>query len=185
MDASDPASARATMVFSIPPLPADDFRYRADCGGGSLNDLGPYVVAADRVLFGAPPVGVCCAVLSTAGSPQVDTSFSVLLTHENGRALIGHCGFVTHYQNRLSVLTRSCAIEVERIFSTPPDFVCTLTVTEPGRERAVTVPAADAFARFLQAFCEAIDRHELDCFEAALLADARLLARLREATGAR
>ena len=63
----DPAGStvtRATATFSFPPLPPGDFRYRADCGGGSLYDLGPYAAATNRLLFGTAPAGVQCTVLS-------------------------------------------------------------------------------------------------------------------------
>ena len=179
----DLASTRVTACLSIPPLPREDFRYRRDCGGGSLYDLGPYVAATNRLVFGAAPATVECAVLSVAGTPAVDTSFSVLLTHREGGALTGHCGFVTAYQNRLSVLSRSLAIDVERIFSTPPDLACTLRVREQDRDRSVPVPAADAFAQFLDAFCDAVHDLDFTAFESALLEDARLVARLRQAAG--
>jgi predicted dehydrogenase len=169
--------------LSFPPLPASDFRYRADCGGGSLYDVGPYVVATNRLVFGAAPARVHCAVLARGGSPEVDTSFSVLLAHEHGGSLAGHFGFVTAYQNRLSVLTRSRAIDAERLFTTPPDLPCALRVRDDQGERAVPVPAADSFAQFLQAFLEAIDGGDVSAFESALLEDAALLARLREAAG--
>ncbi len=176
------STAQATMTFTIPPLPAGDFRYRADCGGGSLNDLGPYVVATNRLLFGTAPAAVFCAATRQASSQaDVDTSFSVLLAHENGGALAAHCGFETVYQNRLSLVTRTRAIDAERIFSTPPDFAPTLKVVESDVPRPVSVPAADTFALFLSAFCDAIDRDDFTAFESALLDDARLLDRLRQA----
>lgn len=180
---SDADATRVTMTFSIPPLPDDDFRYRSDSGGGSLYDLGPYVVATSRVLFGAVPTAVHCDVLTTRGSPEVDTSFGVMLTHDARGVLAGHCGFETVYQNRLSAVTRTRAIDVERIFSTPPDFPPTLTVLEAGAARVVHVPAADAFGVFLGAFCDAIARNDFDAFLSALLEDARLLRRLRLAAG--
>lgn len=173
--------SRATMIFSIPPLPPHDFRYRGDCGGGSLYDLGPYVVATNRLLFGSAPASVHCEVL--ARGPQVDMSFGTLLTHADGGALVGHCGFDTAYQNRLSVLTRSHAIDIERFFTTPPDFQVAVTITGQDTRRVVNVPAADAFVLFLQAFCDAVGRADFAGFENALLEDARLLEGLRRAAG--
>ena len=181
MDQDDAGLTRATAALSFPPLPPDNFRYRAECGGGSLYDLGPYAAAANRLLFGAAPGKVHCTVLTRG--PAVDTSFSVLLTHEHGGSLAGHFGFVTAYQNRLSVLTRARAIEAERLFTTPPDLACTLRVREDRTDRTVPVPAADPFARFLEAFLAAIARRDFVRFERALLEDAELLARLRQAAG--
>lgn len=40
-------------VFSFPPHRPENFRYRADLGGGSMWDLGPYAVTPGRIFFGA------------------------------------------------------------------------------------------------------------------------------------
>jgi len=181
VDGDDPSKWRASATLAFPPLPAENFRYRADCGGGSLYDLGPYVTAANRLLFGAAPATVDCVVLSTGGSPAVDTSFSVLLTHRNGSSLTGHFGFVSSYRNHLSVLTSERLVEAERIFTTPPENPCTIRVRSDAGERQVAVPAADSFSCFLRAFTDALVTHEFDGFATALMEDARLLQRLREA----
>ena len=185
VDPAEAAVTRATATFSFPPLPPSDFRYQADCGGGGLYDLGPYAAATNRLLFGAAPDNVHCTVLSRDASrdPGVDTSFSVLMTHTNGGSLAGHFGFVTAYQNRLSVVTRSRTIDADRLFTTPPDLACTLRVREGRDDRAVPVAPGDAFALFLEAFIGAIERSEFAPFERALLDDAALVARLRRAAG--
>jgi predicted dehydrogenase len=177
----DRAATRVTAVLSVPPLPPGDFRYRADCGGGSLADLGPYAVAVNRLVFDAAPATVSCRVLTRSAMPGVDTSFSVLMTHESGGAIGGHFGFVTAYQNRLSVLTDSSSVDVDRIFTSDPDAPSTLRVGGAGGEQHVITPAADAFAEFLTAFAGAVERGQFDAFESALLADAALLDRLRQA----
>ena len=180
----DPAEAdvtRATATFTFPPLPPRDFRYRADCGGGSLYDLGPYAAATNRLLCGAAPAGVHCTVLSRDAG--VDTSFSVLLTHAGGGSLAGHFGFVTAYQNRLSVVTRSRTIDADRLFTTPPDLACTLRVREGHDDRNVPVAPGDAFALFLEAFIDAMGQRDFEAFARALLEDATLRARLRDAAG--
>jgi NDP-hexose-3-ketoreductase len=175
------ASTRVTAVFSVPPLPRDNFRYRADRGGGSLSDLGPYAVAVNRIVFGASPGTASCRVLTCEGSPAVDTSFSVMMTHDSGGAVAGHFGFGTAYQNRLSVLTASCAIDIDRIFTTDATTPAGLRVRDASGERVVAVPAADAFAEFLGAFARAADRHDFEAFQSAMRADAALLQRLRQA----
>ena len=185
VDPAESSVTRATATFSFPPLPPGDFRYRADCGGGSLYDLGPYAAATNRLLFGAQPDDVECKVLSrdTSRDAGVDTSFSVLLTHAAGRSLAGHFGFVMAYQNRLSVVTRSRTIDADRLFTTPPDLACTLRVREGHDERTVPVAPGDAFALLLEAFVDAMGRRDFGAFERALLDDAALLARLRHAAG--
>lgn len=176
----EPAATRVSAVFSVPPLPLADFRYRTDCGGGSLADLGPYAVAVSRIVFGGPPATVNCRVLTRSDAPGVDTSFSVLMTYQSGGAVAGHFGFTTAYQNRLSVLTRSSAVDVDRVFTSAPDAPGALRVRDAAGERVVKASAADAFAEFLAAFAGAVDRDVFDEFESSMLADAALLDRLRQ-----
>ena len=185
LDAAEADTIRATATFSFPPLPPDDFRYRADCGGGSLYDLGPYAAATNRLLFGAPPDDVHCTVLSRNASRDagVDTSFSVLMTHADGGSLTGHFGFVTAYQNRLSVIMRSRTVDADRLFTTPPDLACTLRVREGYKDRTVAVAPGDAFALFIEGFIDAVGRRDFETFERPLLDDAALVARLRQAAG--
>ena len=45
------------------------------------------------------------------------------------------------------------------------------------------VAPGDAFALFLEAFVDAMGRRDFEAFERALLDDAALLARLRDAAG--
>ena len=144
-----------------------------------MYDLGPYVAAVNRLLFRAPPAVVHCVALSR--SPEVDTSFSFLLAHEHGGAIVGHCGFTSAYRNRLSLVTPARTVQVDRVFSTPPAHACALHIRDGSGDTTVPVPAADAFAHFLQAFAEASKRRDFDAFEAAILADAELVERLRRA----
>src|SRR5262249_52496737 len=51
---------RVSATLTMPPFAPENFRYRADCGGGSLYDLGPYVAGANRLLFGTSPATVDC-----------------------------------------------------------------------------------------------------------------------------
>jgi dTDP-3,4-didehydro-2,6-dideoxy-alpha-D-glucose 3-reductase len=176
----DESTVRASMTFCLPARPAGDFRMQADAGGGSLYDLGPYVAAVNRVVFRKPPSAVHCSVLTRT---DVDTSFGFLLAHGHGGAVVGHCGFDSAYQNRLSLVTRTRALQVERIYSPPPDRDCAIHVAVQDAQQTVSVPRADAFACFLRSFADAIEQNDFDRFEQALLDDAALLQRLRQAAG--
>ena len=175
---------RATAAFSFPPLPADDFRHRRELGGGAINDLGPYVAAASRILFGGPPRSVACAIVNR-NPDGVETAFSVLLAYDAHRSLAGHFGFDTAYQNRLLAFGRDVAVEMKRIFTLPSNEAGRLAVTRDGAERAVEVAPSDMFGEFLLAVAGAIEAGNWDTFSAALLADAQLVGQLRQSSGER
>lgn len=171
--------------LSFPPLPAHDFRYRAELGGGALWDLGPYAVSPGRLFFAAEPREILARV--TGGTGSVDTSFSVLATYPGGRSLVGHFGFTTGYTNRLELLGPDMTVSLDRAFTTPPELVPVLRVHHEDRRRDVEVPAADSFAPFLAAVRRALPAdavHGREAFAADLLSDADALERLRQAVTA-
>lgn len=178
-------STRVTAFLAIPPRPPGDFRLSPELGGGSLYDQTPYVAATNRLIFGKPPEHLECRVLSRDDATGVDTSFSVLLAHDHGGAMIGHYGFVTTYLNRLLLLTPSRVIDVDRVFTTPPATASVIHVRENDQDRTVHNAPADSFVLFLDAFIDAIERDDFATFEHAILEDARLTQRLRDAAATR
>ncbi|WP_437276767.1 Gfo/Idh/MocA family oxidoreductase [Sorangium sp. So ce375] len=171
---------RLTATFSFPPLPADNYRYRAALGGGSLLDLGPYAVTLGRLFFAsAAPESIACRVVERAG--EVESSFSVLMTFPGGRSMVGHYGMTTGYQNRLEVLGPDVVVTIDRAFSPPADQPIQLGVSERNHRRTVDVSPADSFAEFFRGVFEAIARGEHDELARDLLADAILFEELRRA----
>ena len=104
------------------------------------------------------------------------------MTHRSGGSVVGHFGFVTAYQNRLSLLTPSCSLDLDRFFTSAPDVSGVLRVRDAAGEQLIPMPAADAFVEFLRAFAGAIERGTFEPFASTLLADAALRERLRLST---
>jgi predicted dehydrogenase len=172
--------ARALAIFSIPPLAAEDFRYRADLGGGAINDLGPYAACASRVIFARRPLSVHCRVL--ARERGVDVAFSAAFAYDGGGALSGLFGFDTQYQNALRVAGSAVAVHLQPAFTLAAQQEPRVTVRRDDVEEQVPVRPADMFARFLGAFEQAVREGDLHRFSAPLVADAELLEALRNAS---
>lgn len=169
---------KITATFSFPPLPAENFRYRAILDGGALWDLGPYAVTPGRLFFGTEPEVVCRV---TEWGDEVETAFSVLATYGDGRSTVGHFGFNTGYRNRLDILGPHVTVTIDRVFTTPPDLANKLHVNQRNRPKVITVPPADQFALFLRAVVTAIETGKHESLAEDLLTDARALHRLRQA----
>jgi predicted dehydrogenase len=174
---SQPTRLMAT--FSFPPLPADNFRYREDLGGGALWDLGPYAVTPGRLFFEAEPEEILCRV--TARGDEVETSFSVMATYPGGRSMVGHFGFTTGYHNRLEVLGPHVTVAFDRAFTTPDTLANILHINQHNQARTVTIPPADSFACFFRAVLSAIDTGQFERLSLALLSDVTALHQLRRA----
>ena len=177
--AAGSAPTRLSAVFSFPPLPAGNFRHRADCGGGALYDLGAYAASPGRFFFGTEPDHVACRILSRG--PEVDTAFVCHMTYPGGKSFAGTFGFDTGYANRLDILGPSLAAALDRAFTPPPNAALALDLNAPTGQTSQTTPPADAFIRFFQRIFAAVRTGHGQPLAEALLADARTLARLRQA----
>lgn len=172
---------RLSAIFSVPPLPRENFRYQVECGGGALLDLGPYAVTPGRIFFGEPPETVICRVLTR--SCGVDTSFSLLMSYSNGKSLVGHYGYTTGYCNRLEILGPDTTATLDRVFTTPPDFALDIEWSHRNQGRTLHVPAGDAFVAFLGAFLQSVREGDREPWYRRLLDDAEVLHRLRFEAG--
>jgi dTDP-3,4-didehydro-2,6-dideoxy-alpha-D-glucose 3-reductase len=172
---------RLTVSFSFPPLPMDNFRYQKHLGGGALWDLGPYAVSPGRLFFEDEPEEVFCRVCTRSAATGVDTSFSMLASYPGGRSMVGHFDFNTEYRNCINILGPGMSIDIDRLFTIPPDLENELLVRSNNRMTRVTAPRADCFAFFLQNVFDAIREKRDSIFIKDFLTDATVLHRLRKA----
>lgn len=172
---------RLTVGFSFPPFPADNFRWQRHLGGGALWDLGPYAVSPGRLFFNAEPDEIVCRVCTKNQATGVDTSFSVLAVYPGGRSMVGHFDFNTEYRNGINILGPAMSVDIERVFTTPPDMENKLIVRSHNSTTIIKTPAADSFAIFLQHVRDSIRESRHQIFIETLLSDAVVLNRLRKA----
>ena len=171
--------AKIVAVFSFPPLPPGDFRYRRDLGGGALLDLGAYAMTPGRVFFGETPLACHVTVESRHDVDPVETSFSVLASYAGGRSVVGHFGFTTEYRNQLTLLGRELCVDIGRVFTTPPDYSNEMFISRRNESSSIRIPPADSFALFLEGVINSIDAGRQGPYLDDLEADARALAMLR------
>jgi predicted dehydrogenase len=166
---------KAVAVFT-PPVPADDFRYAADKGGGALLDTGPYLASLGRVLWDVEPDRVH-AVVGDRTANGLETSYSVLASYPGGRTIVGQFGFTSPYRNSLQLLGPKLAIDLERPFSAPPEKAVGIRVETRDGSFVRDVPPADSMQIFLSRVLDAVNAGSRE-FDAPLLSDARTLDRL-------
>ena len=174
---------RLSAVFSFPPLPADNFRHRAEFGGGCLWDLGPYAMTPGRIFFKERPEEIICRI--THWRYSVDVGFSFLMIYSGGRSLTGQYGYTTGYRNCLEVLGPGVAVTMDRAFTTPPEAGVSLRVSQQARQEMMEIGKADTFALFLNAVRQAIAERDFETWPKILVEDAYVLDQLRQASGIR
>lgn len=172
-------TSRVVAVFSIPPLPADNFRYDAGLGGGALHDMGAYAAGCARLFFDTPPQSVECRVLGADPTTGVDLSFSVLAAFKSGGGFVGHFGFDTEYQNTIQVFGPGAAISAQRIFTTPPKQEVPVSIVIGNAASTAMAPAGDSFKIFFERIFRAINAGDWSRFSAAIEQDAAFRRRMR------
>jgi predicted dehydrogenase len=177
------APMRITTTFSFPPMNGSNFRYRRELGGGALWDLGPYAVSLGRVFWGEEPEDVTCRILTRQEPDGVETSFAMLAEYAGGRSVVGTFGFDTVYRNRLDLVGKDLGIEVDRVFTTPPEVANELRMTRRDGATTLTAPTGDAFTAFFELVCRSIGAGDWGELTSDVLRDAATLERLRGAAG--
>jgi dTDP-3,4-didehydro-2,6-dideoxy-alpha-D-glucose 3-reductase len=137
-----------TVLFSFPPMDKNNFRYRKELGGGAFLDTSPYAVSIGRYFFDAIPEQ-CFYIENTTLENGLDVSYSLLLKYSNGRALIGHFGFITEYINRLNILGDNICIDVDRIFTIPDIATNQIKVKVKNQSYEITAPMGNTFELYL------------------------------------
>lgn len=149
-------SLRAT--FTIPALPAENFRHDPACGGGTFHDQIRYPLSAACYFF--------------VGQDYVFQGRKVysgeLLTAMHGTAVteqkeIFHfsVGFGLSYRSAYALKGDQGSVRVERAFTTPADLANKIVVTRAGRDESFVVPPADHFLLTLEHVCSLVERPEL------------------------
>ncbi|MBU6229586.1 MAG: Gfo/Idh/MocA family oxidoreductase [Cyanobacteria bacterium REEB459] len=107
--------------FSIPALAQDNFRYRADLGGGALLDAGVYLIKSATEFLG-PDLKLLYATLEFDQQRQIDLRGSAAWINSEGTLAQTLWAFDTHYQCTWDCHGTDGRIVCERALTPPPNF---------------------------------------------------------------
>jgi dTDP-3,4-didehydro-2,6-dideoxy-alpha-D-glucose 3-reductase len=164
-------------TFTIPPLPEDDIRYRAELGGGALFDIGIYPLRAAQHLLG-PDIEVLGAALTVPAGREVETGGAALLRSGDVLAHVtfgmDHC-----YRSRYEFGGTHGRIVVERAFTPPADYEAEIKLETAAGTEHIVVGRDDQVARTVGAFAAAVrsGAHDEE-YDRAVLVQAVLLDRV-------
>lgn len=137
--------------FCIPPLPADDVRYRAELGGGALLDVGVYPLRAAQLLLGGD-LRVVGASLRVAESRGVDVAGQALLVAGDDVLVSIDFGFEHSYECSYSLHGSAAAARLDRAYTPPADWQPVLEIAgDP-----VALESADQVAAAVGSFADAV-----------------------------
>ncbi|RKN50252.1 Gfo/Idh/MocA family protein [Micromonospora endolithica] len=172
-------------AFTIPELPPDDIRYRADLGGGALLDIGLYPVRAAVHHLGGR-LEVAEATLTSHDRFPVEDGGSAVLHGPRGVRAVLTFGMRHAYASRYEVIGDRGRVVVDRAFTPPADFHPVLRLERHGRGHRggveeIRLPAEDQVALALRSFATAVRRGAAP--DEDTLRQARLLEAIRTKAG--
>lgn len=171
-----------TAAMAIPPLAADNIRYRADLGGGALLDVGYYPLHA-ALLYASTDLTVAGASRQLDGGSGVDLGGAVLLRESRGVAAQLTYGFEHSYRSFYELWGEHGRIVLDRAFTPDPDHRPVVRLERRGQTKTLpSVPACDQFRAALEVFASAVrGERDLTAEHDRTLAGLRLIDAVREA----
>jgi len=167
-------------AFGFPPLPADNFRYNPQLGGGALLDAGAYALKASTLFLGSD-LRLLGAHLKMDSRSGVEVRGSAMLKNAQGQVAQIEFGFDHYYQCRYELLGAIGRLVVDRAFTAPPHLRPTIRLEQQDREQTFRVRADNQAANMLSFFAAATaDRGNYSVYRHEMLEQARLLDLIRK-----
>ncbi|MFG2533165.1 Gfo/Idh/MocA family protein [Streptomyces sp. NPDC048516] len=167
-------------AFGIPPLPAEDIRYRPELGGGALLDLGVYTARSARLMLGSE-FSVLGSVLRMDRHRDIDLDGSALLCSTDGVPADLGFSFRTSYRSGYAVWGSEGRITLNRAFTPPPTLRPVIRLERQDRTEEITLPADDQFANLVRDFARcALGGADFEPQGKALLNQAALVDEIRD-----
>ena len=164
-------------VFGFPRPAAENFRHSYVLGGGSLNDVGGYLLTASRLHFQEEP-RIIYAQLYPLREKSVDERGVIYLGWENGRTASLLFGFDYYYRNMYAIWGSEGHLTLQRAFSIPADMPLTVDLQTVSGVEQIEGLSCDQFVAMIDTFCRATMEPDTNAFNFEM--EAWKLARLME-----
>ena len=144
----------AEASFSFPLRDEANHRWRPECGGGALLDVGIYCLSPIVEIAGRMPSHVSAAARSTAGG--VDASFAAFLDFEDGFSAHVWCSFEAPERQSLTVTGTTGRVAVETAFTAGPAETSFVVTDMDGAARVVETGGADPYRGMVDHFATVV-----------------------------
>ncbi|QDI88783.1 Gfo/Idh/MocA family oxidoreductase [Candidatus Nitrosopumilus sp. SW] len=159
-----------------------NFRFNKKLGGGSLNDVGCYLISACIFIFKDIPVSVCCN-LDIDKKSKIDIRGNILLTFPNNKTGLLSFGYDNYFQSTYEIWGTKGIIKSERAFNVTKNMKTVINLFQNDKIKKITIPPANQFQLAIEHFCTTIQKNVItDNFEKDILDQALIMDVIRKAS---
>lgn len=163
--------------FGFPPLDANNFRYNADLGGGSLLDAAAYTVRASQWFLGNKQEVQSAALY--IDKDNVDIFGNATLINERGLVSQLSFGFDNFYQCNYEFWGSKGKLFVPKAFTPRIDETTFIIHEKQGEIDKTEIVPDNHFVNILKEFCNSIHEKNFDIHYNDILAQSKTLTEIR------
>lgn len=169
-----PHTLSAKYGFTLP-FSKKNFRFNKNLGGGSLNDVGCYLISVCMFVFKDVPKSVFCN-LNIDKKSGVDIDGNILLSFKNNKTGLLSFGYQNYFQSTYDIWGNKGMIKCERAFNVTNKMKPRLSIYKNDKMKQFIIPEANQFKLTIENFCSTIQKNTSTVnFEKTLLNQARIM----------
>ena len=163
------------------PFSNKNFRFNKKLGGGSLNDVGCYLVSACSHIFKDVPISVFCN-LEINKKFNVDVRGSILLTFSKNRTALVSFSYEDYFQSTYDLWGTKGLIKTERAFNVSKNMKTRIYLNQNDKIKKIMIPPANQFQLAIENFCSRINHNSNNNFEKEILNQALIMDAVRKSS---
>jgi D-xylose 1-dehydrogenase (NADP+, D-xylono-1,5-lactone-forming) len=140
------------------PLDKKSFRFNKKLGGGSLNDIGCYLIAACLFIFKNLPTSVFCN-LEINKKLNIDIRGNIMLTFPQNKIGLLSFGYDNYFQSMYDLWGSKGMIKSERAFNVTKNMQTVVNLHQNDKIKKILISPSNQFQLSIDDFCDKIENY--------------------------
>ncbi len=133
------------------PFSKDDFRFTKKLGGGSLNDLGCYIINSSRMIFNDNPLEIECNLLNN-NLHEIDTQGSITMKFSDNKIAHGIFGYNNYFQSTYDLWSKEAFVNLEWAFNIKKNIPAKINLKKQNKTKQICLKPANQFTLMMDNF---------------------------------
>jgi len=129
----------------------NDFRFKKELGGGTLNDLGCYIISASRMIFNENPLEIQCNLL-TNNTHKIDTKGSIVMKYDKHKVAHGFFGYENYFQSTYDLWGDKAFVNLECAFNIKKNVPARINLKKGNKTKQIQLKPTNQFKLMIDDF---------------------------------